>query len=64
MDNGAETDRRLRDAVRSALLEHKRRGQEIVVWRDGEVVTLRPDEIMLPEFVPARNGHENGASSA
>jgi hypothetical protein len=32
-------------AVRAALLRHKERGESIVVWRDGKIVTLGPDEI-------------------
>lgn len=32
-------------AVTAALKRHKERGESIVVWRDGRVVTLRPDEI-------------------
>lgn len=33
--------------VREALLEHKRRGESIVVWRDGRVVVLPPDSILV-----------------
>lgn len=32
-------------AVREALRRHKERGESIVVWRDGKIVTLGPDEI-------------------
>lgn len=32
-------------AVREALLEHKRLGNPVAVWRDGRVVWLQPDEI-------------------
>ena len=28
---------------------HKARGESIVVWRDGKIVTLGPDEIEIPE---------------
>ena len=31
--------------VRAALKRHKELGQSIVVWRDGQVVTLKPEEI-------------------
>ena len=34
----------MRQAVREALLEHKRLGNPIVVWREGRVVWLQPDE--------------------
>lgn len=35
----------MRRAVRDALLEHKRLGNPIAVWREGRVVWLSPDEI-------------------
>ena len=35
----------MRRAVRAALLEHKRLGNPVAVWRDGRVVWLSPDEI-------------------
>lgn len=40
----------LRDAVRGALREHKRAGNPIAVWRDGQVAWLPPEEI--PDDVP------------
>jgi len=36
-----------REAVREAIALHKARGESIVVWRDGRVVVLQPDEIEL-----------------
>jgi hypothetical protein len=35
----------MRRAVREAVLEHKRLGNPIAVWREGRVVWLQPDEI-------------------
>lgn len=35
----------INEAVREALLRHKERGESIVIWRDGKIVTLGPDEI-------------------
>jgi hypothetical protein len=32
-------------AVREALLGHKRAGNPIAVWRDGQVVVIPPEEI-------------------
>ncbi|MEK7757283.1 MAG: hypothetical protein AAB385_08735 [Planctomycetota bacterium] len=32
-------------AVREALLRHKRLGNPVAVWREGRVVWLLPDEI-------------------
>jgi hypothetical protein len=35
----------MRQAVREALLRHKRLGNPIAVWREGRVVWLAPEEI-------------------
>jgi hypothetical protein len=39
----------LKVAVADAIAEHKRMGRSIVVWRDGKVVTIPPEEIVVPE---------------
>jgi predicted RNA binding protein YcfA (HicA-like mRNA interferase family) len=46
----------LKEAVADAIAEHKRMGHPIVVWRDGKVVTIPPEEIAVP--VP-KAGHMN-----
>ncbi len=33
------------EGVRAALAEHKKRRQSIVVWQNGKVVELPPDDI-------------------
>jgi len=35
----------MNEAVTEALRRHKARGESIVIWRDGKIVTLGPDEI-------------------
>jgi hypothetical protein len=35
--------------VAEALERHKRAGQPIAVWRDGQVVWIPADEIKVPE---------------
>jgi hypothetical protein len=35
----------MREAVREALLQHKKLGNPVAVWRDGQVVWLSPAEI-------------------
>jgi hypothetical protein len=40
-------DAAVRRGIRAALREHKRRGESIVVWKDGRVVTLTADEIPI-----------------
>jgi hypothetical protein len=34
-------------AVTAALKRHKERGESVVVWRDGKIVTLKPEEIEI-----------------
>jgi hypothetical protein len=33
--------------VHAALKRHKQLGQSVVVWREGRIVTLKPDEIEI-----------------
>jgi hypothetical protein len=35
----------MKRAVREALIEHKKLGFSIVVWQDGRVVEIPPDQI-------------------
>ena len=42
-------DRALAGAVRQALLQHKKAGNPVATWRDGEVVWIEPDQIEVPE---------------
>ena len=44
-ENDDEVDKSLGNAVRDALREHKRKGQSVVVWQDGNIVTLAPEDI-------------------
>ena len=44
----AKAEMALREAVAEALAEHKLRGHAIIVWRDGKVVTVPPEEIVVP----------------
>lgn len=46
----------LRRAARSALLEHKRAGNPIASWKDGEVVIIPADEIEVEETAPDSEG--------
>lgn len=41
--------RAIRRAVRNAVLVHKQAGNPVAAWRDGKVILLAPDEIVLPE---------------
>lgn len=34
-------------AVTAALQRHKERGESVVMWRDGKIVTVQPEEIEI-----------------
>ena len=38
-----------REAVREALLDHKRAGNPIAGWKDGQVVIIPPEEIPVDD---------------
>lgn len=38
-----------RRAVRAAMMDHKRAGHPIAVWRDGQVVWIPAEEIEIPD---------------
>ena len=48
-------ERALRAAVRDALLRHKRDGDPVAVWRDGRVVWLQPDDIVVSQDESSEN---------
>jgi hypothetical protein len=51
-EQAEEIEKVLQRAVAHALWVHKRLGQSIAVWRDGKVVIVPPEEIVIPpEFL-------------
>lgn len=48
-------DKAVREAMRHALLTHKRAGNPIASWKDGEVVIIPAEEIQVEE-TPADSG--------
>jgi hypothetical protein len=46
---GDQIDQACRRAVREALRKHKLLGNPVAVSRDGKVVLLQPDEIVLDQ---------------
>jgi hypothetical protein len=48
IDHGRDIEKVLRRAVNQALLMHKRLGNPIAIWRDGQVVIIPPEEIVIP----------------
>jgi hypothetical protein len=51
IDHGKDIEKVLQDAVNHALLIHKRLGNPIATWRDGQVVIVPPEEIVIPPDV-------------
>ena len=43
-----EFDRAIANAVREAVLRHKRLGQSVVTWKDGRVVEVPARKIRVP----------------
>ena len=51
-EHAKEIERILQRAVTHALLRHKRLGNPIATWKDGQVVIIPPEEIIIsPEFL-------------
>ena len=46
--DGKLIDRAMNEAVREALVEHKRAGNPVAEWRDGKVVWIPPEKIRVP----------------
>lgn len=45
-------------AIAQALERHRKLGESIAVWRDGQVVTLTADQIPVMDDVQVRNGQQ------
>ena len=54
--NIARNRRAMGLAIREALLQHKRAGNPVAVWRDGQVVWVPPEEI--PEELDGGPGEQ------
>lgn len=50
-----EIEKVFRLAVNDALLMHKRLGNPIATWKDGKVVIVPPEEIVIPTNVTEPN---------
>ncbi len=54
-EHAIDIGRVLQRAVNHALLMHKRLGNPIATWKDGKVVIVPPEEIVVPPDVPEPN---------
>ena len=51
-EHAKDIEKVLQRAVNHALLMHKRLGNPIAVWKDGKVVIIPPEEIVVsPEYI-------------
>jgi len=48
-ENDRLLERVLQEAVRRALVEHKRAGNPVVTWRDGKPVWIAPEDIPVDD---------------
>ena len=55
IDHGKDIERVLQRAVNHALLMHKRLGNPIATWKDGKVVIVPPEEIVIPSDASETN---------
>lgn len=46
---GKAIDEALKQAVQAALLQHKKAGNPVAAWRDGKVVLIKPEDIVVEE---------------
>jgi hypothetical protein len=45
ISEGTPIDNAIIAAAKRAIIEHKQKGQPLVVWRDGKTVLIPPDEL-------------------
>jgi ABC-type proline/glycine betaine transport system ATPase subunit len=48
IDHGKDIERVLQRAVHDALRMNKRIGNSIAIWKDGKVVIIPPEKIVVP----------------
>jgi len=53
---GQRIDAGVKAAVAEAIEEHRRMGRSIVIWRDGQIVWLTPDQIPVRSTQLTDNG--------
>jgi hypothetical protein len=49
-ENAEKIEKILKFAVREAIILHKRQGNSIAVWKDGEAVLISSDEIQVEKI--------------
>jgi hypothetical protein len=60
--SGQEVNEAMAHGVFDALKRHKEAGRSVVVWEDGRIVHVPPDEIVIPDNAEAVNGQSQSAN--
>ena len=60
IEHGKDIEKVLQRAVNHALLMHKRLGNPIATWKDGNVVIVPPEEIVIPPDVSETEEQSRG----
>ena len=47
--DGKEIDAAMKKAVQEALRQHKKAGNPVAEWRDGKIVLIKPEDIVVEE---------------
>lgn len=47
--NGSEIDEALQQAVKEALLLHKKAGNPVASWKDGKIIWIQPEDIPVED---------------
>ncbi len=47
--NGSEIDEALQQAVKEALLKHKKAGNPVASWENGKIVWIQPEAIHVED---------------
>ncbi len=42
---GTPIDKALKQAVREAMIRHKKEGNSVISWQDGKIVRIKPEDI-------------------
>lgn len=48
-EEGKPIDDAINQGIRDALLDHKRAGNPVCIWRDGKVVWIAPEDIPVED---------------
>ena len=51
--DGTDIDAAMNAAARDAVLQHQQKGLPLVVWRDGKVAWIPPDEVKFDPAFPS-----------